>query len=136
MYSWFFHTEFVAHIQDTNTTGQNCQLCWASGRAGENWGVDTDPSKMWTSSGNLMIYKGKTTEHNHLKPFTGQEILSFILSSLCNQASALRTMGCWTCMTVICNNLLKQGSIITWMGDYEIQVGMIWFLGWHRNKDS
>ena len=40
--------------------------------------VWTDPFRMWTTSGNLMICGGKTTEHNHLKPFTGQEILSFI----------------------------------------------------------
>jgi hypothetical protein len=34
--------------------------------------------KCETTFGNLLISEGKTTEHNHLKPFTGQEKLSFI----------------------------------------------------------
>jgi len=40
------------------------------------------------------------------------------------------------CMTIICYNLLRQGSTITRMEDYEIQVGMTQFLGWHRDNDS
>lgn len=91
---------------------------------------------MWTTPGNLMIYEGKTTEHNHLKQFTSQEILSFYLRSLSNQASAWRTTVCWTRMTFICHMLLRQSSTITWMEHYGIQVGIMQFLVWYRDKDS